>query len=191
MVDQSRFKNQINIDGKNHLAYADAAVVEVFINGHIVNNTLIMICFILVCSVETLSMRRINTGVHRICQIELIQGAFQPVSPAQSMLSLRTFDPAFCAYFWTVLLFLKFCILFHFQLFEHRETNKTKLNGIEQTIYTQQPLSFCWIPYSIYMIIMSENESILVLPVKFGSVLGPHEHFCTLFLQILLFSLKK
>ena len=27
---------------------------------------------------------------------------------------LRTFDPAFCAHFWTDLLFPKFCIIFHF-----------------------------------------------------------------------------
>ena len=26
---------------------------------------------------------------------------------------LRTFDPAFCAYFWSDLLFPKFCIIFH------------------------------------------------------------------------------
>ena len=31
-----RFKNHINIGGK----YADAALVKVFINSHIVNNTL-------------------------------------------------------------------------------------------------------------------------------------------------------
>ena len=29
-------------------------------------------------------------------------------------LQLRTFDPAFCAHFWTDLLFPKFCIIFHF-----------------------------------------------------------------------------
>ena len=28
--------------------------------------------------------------------------------------SLRTFDPAFCAHFWTDILFLKFCIIFYF-----------------------------------------------------------------------------
>ena len=51
-----RFKNHINIDGKNHVAYADSALVEVFFNSHIVNNTVIMKCFILVCSVETLNI---------------------------------------------------------------------------------------------------------------------------------------
>ena len=30
------------------------------------------------------------------------------------LIFLRTFDPAFCANFWTVLLFPKFCIIFHF-----------------------------------------------------------------------------
>ena len=44
-----RFKNHINIGGKNHVAYADAALVEVFINSHIVSNTLTMKCFILIC----------------------------------------------------------------------------------------------------------------------------------------------
>ena len=36
----NRFKNHnqsINIGGKNHVAYADDALVEVFINSHIVN----------------------------------------------------------------------------------------------------------------------------------------------------------
>ena len=53
----NRFKNHnqsINIGGKNHVA--DAALVEVFFNSHIVNNTVIMKCFILVCSVETLNI---------------------------------------------------------------------------------------------------------------------------------------
>ena len=49
-----RFKNHINIGGKNHVA--DAALVKVFFNSHIVNNTVIMKCFILVCSVETLNI---------------------------------------------------------------------------------------------------------------------------------------
>ena len=40
-----RFKNHIKIDGKNHVAYADATLVEVFINSHIANNTLIMAAF--------------------------------------------------------------------------------------------------------------------------------------------------
>ena len=31
---------------------------------------------------------------------------------AQSIIGLRTFNPAFCAHFWTDLLFLKFCIIF-------------------------------------------------------------------------------
>ena len=38
----NRFKNHnqsINIGGKNHVAYADDALVEVFINSHIVNNS--------------------------------------------------------------------------------------------------------------------------------------------------------
>ena len=51
-----KFKNHINIGGKNHVAYADAALVEVFFNSHIVKNTVIMTCFILVCSVETLNI---------------------------------------------------------------------------------------------------------------------------------------
>ena len=65
----NRFKNHINIDGNNHVAYAAATLVEVFINSHIVINTLIMKWFISIW-VELLSMRRINTGVHRVCQIE-------------------------------------------------------------------------------------------------------------------------
>ena len=32
-----RFKKHINIDGKNHVAYVDAALVNVFINRYIVN----------------------------------------------------------------------------------------------------------------------------------------------------------
>ena len=39
-------------------------------NIHIVDNTLIMKCFILICSFESLRMRCINTGVHRVCQIK-------------------------------------------------------------------------------------------------------------------------
>ena len=48
-----RFKNHIKIGVKNHVA--DAALVEVFFS-HIVNNTVIMKCFILECSVETLNI---------------------------------------------------------------------------------------------------------------------------------------
>ena len=33
----NRFKNLINIDGKNLVAYVDATLVEVFINIHIEN----------------------------------------------------------------------------------------------------------------------------------------------------------
>ena len=33
----NRFKNQINIGGKIYVAYADAALVEAFINSHTVN----------------------------------------------------------------------------------------------------------------------------------------------------------
>ena len=61
----NRLKNHINIDENNHVANADIEV-EVFINSHIVNNTLIMKCFILICSVETLSMHTINTGYHPV-----------------------------------------------------------------------------------------------------------------------------
>ena len=43
----------------NHVAYADATLVEVFINSHIENNTLY---FDMQC-VETLSMRRNDHGV--------------------------------------------------------------------------------------------------------------------------------
>ena len=49
----NRFKNHINIGGKNQLAFADAALVVVFMNSHIVNNTLIMECVILICSIDT------------------------------------------------------------------------------------------------------------------------------------------
>ena len=65
-IDRFFFIN-INIVGKNFAAHA---IVEVFINSHIVNNTLIMKCFILICSVETLSMHTINTGYHPVYQIE-------------------------------------------------------------------------------------------------------------------------
>ena len=41
-----------------------------FHNSHVVNNTLIMKYFSLICSVETLNMHNINIGVHRVCQIE-------------------------------------------------------------------------------------------------------------------------
>ena len=66
----NKFKNDINVGGQNYIAHADAALVEVFINSHIVNNMLIMKCFIFGMQCETLSMRRINTGVHRVCKIE-------------------------------------------------------------------------------------------------------------------------
>ena len=44
----NRFKKHINIDGKNQVAHADAALVNVFINRYIVNSTLIMKCFNLI-----------------------------------------------------------------------------------------------------------------------------------------------
>lgn len=65
-----RFENQITIAGKNYTAYADAVFVDVFINSHVENNKYIMNCFILICSVETLSMHTINTGYHPVYQIE-------------------------------------------------------------------------------------------------------------------------
>ena len=61
----------INIGGKNHVAYADTALVKVFTNRYIVNNTLIIKCVILIRSAETLNMRRIKTDRHRVYQIEL------------------------------------------------------------------------------------------------------------------------
>lgn len=69
----NRFKNQANIDGKDYEACLDAALVEVFIITHIVNSTLIMQCFILICSVEALSMCTINASVHRVCRIKFTQ----------------------------------------------------------------------------------------------------------------------
>ena len=66
----TRLKNPINFGGKNYATYADAASVEMFINSHIVNFTLIMKRLILMCSVESLGMPTTHTGVHRICQIE-------------------------------------------------------------------------------------------------------------------------
>ena len=33
----NRFKNHVDISGKNYVAYSDAALVEVFINNHIVS----------------------------------------------------------------------------------------------------------------------------------------------------------
>ena len=65
----NRFKNHINIEGNNHVAYADVKV-EVFINSYIVNNTQIIKWFILICNVEPLSMRKIYNGINRVCQIE-------------------------------------------------------------------------------------------------------------------------
>ena len=50
-------KKHFNIGGKNHVAYADAALVKVFINRYTLNNTLIMKCFILIRSAETMNMR--------------------------------------------------------------------------------------------------------------------------------------
>ena len=44
----NRFKKHINIGGKNQVANADAALVNVFINIYFVNSTLIMKCFILI-----------------------------------------------------------------------------------------------------------------------------------------------
>ena len=70
------FKNHINMGRKNHVAYAGAALVEVFIDSHIVNNTFIMKCFILVCSIETLSMGKINTGVHRVRKFRILLANF-------------------------------------------------------------------------------------------------------------------
>ena len=64
------FKNHVNIGARNYLVYnADEALVVVFINSNIVNNTLIMKCFNLICSIESLSMRRINTGVHEFVKL--------------------------------------------------------------------------------------------------------------------------
>ena len=54
----NRFQKQINIGVKSHVAHADAALVNLFINRYIVTNTLIMKCFILIRSAETLNMRR-------------------------------------------------------------------------------------------------------------------------------------
>ena len=65
----NRLKNRINIDGNNYVAYAGVEV-EVFINSHIVNNTLIMKWFILICNVEPVSIRKIYNGINRVCQIE-------------------------------------------------------------------------------------------------------------------------
>ena len=67
----------MNICRKKHVADADAALVEVFINSHFVNNTLIMKCVILICTVETLSMRRVNAGFHHVCQIKFSQVYFR------------------------------------------------------------------------------------------------------------------
>ena len=61
----------MNICGMKHVAGADAALVEVFINSPIVNNTLIMIC-----TVETLSMRRINASFQG-CRIKFTQVYFR------------------------------------------------------------------------------------------------------------------
>ena len=58
------FKN-INIGGKNHVAYADTALVKEFTNRYIVNNTLNIKCVILICSIET-----VNTDLHRVCLME-------------------------------------------------------------------------------------------------------------------------
>ena len=65
------FRN-INIGGKNHVAYADAALAKVFTNRYkyIVNNTLILKWVILIRSAQTLNMRRYNTDLHLVCQIE-------------------------------------------------------------------------------------------------------------------------
>ena len=57
--------------GCNYLKYySNAALVEVFINSHIVNNTLTMKCFILNVCLEILSMRKIKTGVYRVIKIK-------------------------------------------------------------------------------------------------------------------------
>ena len=50
-------KKHINIGGKNHVAYANVALVKVLINRYTVNNTLTMKCFILNRSAETMNMR--------------------------------------------------------------------------------------------------------------------------------------
>ena len=50
-------KKHINIGGKNHVAYVDAALEKVLINRYTVNNTLTMKCFILIRSAETMNMR--------------------------------------------------------------------------------------------------------------------------------------
>ena len=56
----NRFKNHINIDENNHVANAE---VEVFINSHIVNNTLIMKWFILICNVEPVSSAKFTLAL--------------------------------------------------------------------------------------------------------------------------------
>ena len=69
MILLADFRN-INIGGKNHVAYSDAALAKVFTNRYIVNNTLIIKCVILIRSAETMNIRRYNTDLHLVCQIE-------------------------------------------------------------------------------------------------------------------------
>ena len=53
-VFMNRLKKHINIGGTNHVAYAEAALIKVFINTHIENDTLIINCFILIRTSKTL-----------------------------------------------------------------------------------------------------------------------------------------
>ena len=69
----NRFKNHININAENYLSYADTALVMMFINSHNVhvNYSLIITCFILICSVKTFRCAEWCSAVHRVFQIEL------------------------------------------------------------------------------------------------------------------------
>ena len=61
-----RLKKHINIGGKNHVAYADAAWIKVYCKQPVDHERF----YFDYRSAETLNMRRINTDIHRVCQIE-------------------------------------------------------------------------------------------------------------------------
>ena len=63
------------------------------------------ICCILVMLSE-FSLYKNQTKELVIIFLSFISGSIYAIS-------LRTFDPAFCAHFWTDLLFPKYCIIFH------------------------------------------------------------------------------
>ena len=66
----NRLQKHINIDGKNQVAHADAALVNVFYQQIYCKQHVDHEMLHFDTHAKTLNMRRINTDLHRLCQIE-------------------------------------------------------------------------------------------------------------------------